>query len=92
MSKLFKVSQTSFCFWWSHQFYNFLFICKYHIYQELKAEHEQLSEEYHTLSIENLRLRDRVEYLQHQSNVKNEQVRTTELPCLKFFFLRTNVN
>ncbi|PVD20041.1 hypothetical protein C0Q70_20535 [Pomacea canaliculata] len=43
------------------------------IYKELKAEHEQLSEEYHTLSIENLRLRDRVEYLQHQSNVKNEQ-------------------
>ncbi|KAL8625480.1 hypothetical protein ACOMHN_018625 [Nucella lapillus] len=42
-------------------------------YQELEAEHEQLSEEYHTLSIENLRLRDKVEFLQQRMNGKHEQ-------------------
>ena len=43
--------------------------------QELESEHEQLSEEYHTLSIENLRLRDKLEFLQKQMNSKHEQVR-----------------
>ncbi|XP_076465558.1 uncharacterized protein LOC143297221 isoform X4 [Babylonia areolata] len=43
-------------------------------YKELEAEHEQLSEEYNTLSIENLRLRDKLEFLQQRMNGKHEQV------------------
>ncbi|KAK7116300.1 ankycorbin-like isoform X1 [Littorina saxatilis] len=42
-------------------------------YKELEAEHEQLSEEYHTLSIENLRLRDKLDFLQQRMNGKHEQ-------------------
>ncbi|XP_076465556.1 uncharacterized protein LOC143297221 isoform X2 [Babylonia areolata] len=42
-------------------------------YKELEAEHEQLSEEYNTLSIENLRLRDKLEFLQQRMNGKHEQ-------------------
>ena len=45
------------------------------VHQELESEHEQLSEEYHTLSIENLRLRDKVDFLQQRMNSKHEQVR-----------------
>ena len=44
------------------------------VHQELESEHEQLSEEYHTLSIENLRLRDKVDFLQQRMNSKHEQV------------------
>ena len=45
------------------------------VHQELESEHEQLSEEYHSLSIENLRLRDKVDFLQQRMNSKHEQVR-----------------
>nr|KAG5695282.1 hypothetical protein BaRGS_028217 [Batillaria attramentaria] len=41
--------------------------------QELEDEHEQLSEEYHKLSIENLRLRDKVDFLEQRMNSKHEQ-------------------
>ncbi|XP_005111830.1 ankyrin repeat domain-containing protein 24 isoform X2 [Aplysia californica] len=47
--------------------------------RELKEEHDQLNDDYSTLSVENLRLRDRVQSLLGRLNDKDQQINNLKL-------------